>query len=62
MCMIESRVYKLLMIFDLNCAILMRAHLKLNHLVRILTIGSIKALLRNLESTWMIAFLGLSSL
>jgi hypothetical protein len=36
--------------FSLNCAILMRALLKLNILVRTLTIGCIKAFLRNQES------------
>jgi hypothetical protein len=41
---------KRLTMCGLNCAILMRAHLKLNLLIKILTIGSIKPLLRNLES------------
>jgi hypothetical protein len=50
------------MMFGLNGAKLMRAHLKLNLLIRILRIGSIKPLLRNLESHWMIALLGLSPL
>jgi hypothetical protein len=40
----------------------MRALVKLNLLVRILTIGNIKYLLRNLESHGMIALLGLSPL
>jgi hypothetical protein len=37
---------KTLMMFGLNCAILMRALLKLSHHVRILTIGSTKLSLR----------------
>jgi hypothetical protein len=41
---------ELLMMSDLNCATLMRAHLKLNLLVRIHTIGNIRHFLRNLES------------
>jgi hypothetical protein len=45
-----SCILKLLMMFDLSLAILMRALLKLSHLVRKLTIGNIKPLLRNLES------------
>jgi hypothetical protein len=45
-----SWTLKLLMMFDLSLAILMRALLKLSHLVRTLTIGNIKPLLRNLES------------
>jgi hypothetical protein len=45
-----SCTLKLLMMFDLSLAILMRALLKLSHLVRTLTIGNIKPLLRNLES------------
>jgi hypothetical protein len=40
----------------------MRAHLKLNLLVRMRTIGNIRHFLRNLESPWMIAFLDLSLL
>jgi hypothetical protein len=62
MCMIVSLTLKLLMMFGINYAIFMRAHLKLNLLVRILTIGSTKPLLRNLQSPWMIALLGLSPL
>jgi hypothetical protein len=62
MCMIESLTYKLLMIFDLNCVTLMRALVKLNLLIRIPTIGSIKSFLRNLESLLMIALLDLSRL
>jgi hypothetical protein len=50
MCMIVSRTLKLLMMFDLNFAILMRALMKLSHLVRILVIVNIKPFLRNLES------------
>jgi hypothetical protein len=50
MCMIMSRSLKLLMMFDLNFAILMRALLKLSHLVRTLTIGNIKHFLRNLKN------------
>jgi hypothetical protein len=50
MCMIVSRTLKLLMMFVLNFAILMRALLKLSLLVRTLKIGSIKHFLRNQES------------
>jgi hypothetical protein len=50
------------MIFDLNCATLMRAHVKLNLLIRICTIGNIRRFLRNLESPWMIVLLDLSLL
>jgi hypothetical protein len=50
MCMIVSHTLKLLMMFGLNCAILMRALLKLSHLIRTLTIDSIKHFLRNQES------------
>jgi hypothetical protein len=50
MCMIMSRILKLLMMFGLSFAILMRALLKLSHLIRILTVGNIKPFLRNLES------------
>jgi hypothetical protein len=42
MCMIMSRTLKLLMMFGLSFVILMRALLKLSHLVRTLTIGNIK--------------------
>jgi hypothetical protein len=45
-----------------NCVTLIIALMKLNLLIRILTIGSTKHLLRNLESIWMIALLGLSPL
>jgi hypothetical protein len=48
--MIVSRTLKLLMMFGLNFVILMRALLKLSHLVMTLTIGNIKYFLRNLES------------
>jgi hypothetical protein len=50
MCITVSHTLKLLMMFELNFAILMRAFLKLSHLVRTLTIGNIKRFLRNLES------------
>jgi hypothetical protein len=50
------------MMSGLNCATLMRAHLKLNLLIRICTIGNIRRFLRNLESSWMIALLDLSLL
>jgi hypothetical protein len=40
--MIMSRTLKLLMMFGLSFVILMRALLKLSHLVRTLTIGNIK--------------------
>jgi hypothetical protein len=40
----------------------MRVHLKLNLLIRILTIGNIRRFLRNLEIPWMIALLDLSLL
>jgi hypothetical protein len=46
----------------LNCAILMRALLRLGLHVEILTIGNIRFFLRNLESPWMTALLGLSPL
>jgi hypothetical protein len=42
MCMIVSHTLKLLMIFGLSFAILMRALLRLSHLVRTLIIGNIK--------------------
>jgi hypothetical protein len=41
---------KLIMMFALSFAILMRALIKLSHLVRTLIIGNIKRFLRNLES------------
>jgi hypothetical protein len=62
MCIIVSRTLKLLMMFGLSLAILMRALLKLSHLIRTLIIYNIKPFLRNLESLYMIAFLGLSLL
>jgi hypothetical protein len=48
--------------FGLNCAILMRALLKLSLHVEILTIGNIKLSLRNLVNRLMIALLDLSPL
>jgi hypothetical protein len=48
--------------FDLNCAILTRAHLRLNLYVEMLIIGSIRLFLRNLMNRLMIALLGLSPL
>jgi hypothetical protein len=42
MCMIVSRTLKLLMMFGLNCAILMRALLRLSLLIRTLVIDSTK--------------------
>jgi hypothetical protein len=42
MCMIVSHILKLLMMFGLSFAILMRALLKLSHLIRTLIIGNIK--------------------
>jgi hypothetical protein len=50
MCMIVSHTLKLLMLFGLSFAILMRALLKLSHLIRTLIIDTIKPSLRNLES------------
>jgi hypothetical protein len=50
MCMIMSRTLKLLMMFGISFAILMRALLKLSHLIRTLIIGNIKPFLKNLES------------
>jgi hypothetical protein len=50
MCMIVSRTLKLLMIFDLSFAVLMRTLLKLSHLIRTLIIGNITPFFRNLES------------
>jgi hypothetical protein len=50
MCMIVSHTLKLLMMFGLSFAILMRALVKLSNLIRTLTIGNIKAFLRSLES------------
>jgi hypothetical protein len=62
MCIIELLTKKLLIMFTLNCAILMRTLVKLNLLIRTLTIDSIKHFLRNLESLLMIDLLGLSRL
>jgi hypothetical protein len=52
MCMIVSHTMKLLMMFDLSFVILMRALLKLSHLIRTLIIGYIKHFLKNLESIY----------
>jgi hypothetical protein len=60
--MTVSHTLKLLMMFGLNCALLMRALLRLSLLIKILTIGNIKPSLRNLENLLMIALLGLSPL
>jgi hypothetical protein len=48
--------------FGLNCAIPMRALLRLSFLVKILIIGSTILFLRNLVNLLMIALLGLSPL
>jgi hypothetical protein len=53
---------KLLMMFGLSFATLTRALSKLSHLVRTLTIDNIKSFLKNQESPYMIALLGLSLL
>jgi hypothetical protein len=45
-----SRTLKLLIIFGLSIEILMRALMKLGHLIRTLTIGNIKLFLKNLEN------------
>jgi hypothetical protein len=50
------------MMYELNCATLMRTRLKLNILVRIRTVGNIRHFLRNLESPWMITLFDLSLL
>jgi hypothetical protein len=60
--MIESRIYNLLMMVDLNCTILMMALLRLSLHIEILRIGNIKLSLRNLVNRLMIALLDLSSL
>jgi hypothetical protein len=60
--MILSHTEKLLMKFGLNCAIPMRALLRLSFLVKILIIGSTILFLRNLVNLLMIALLGLSPL
>jgi hypothetical protein len=60
--MIVSDTMKLLMMFDLNCAIHMMVLLKSSHLIRTLTIDNIKLSLRNLFNLLMIALLGLSPL
>jgi hypothetical protein len=48
--------------FDLNCATLIRALLKLSLHVKILIIGNTKPSLRNLVNPLMLALLGLSLL
>jgi hypothetical protein len=50
------------MMFDLNCAILMRALLRLSLHAKIFTIGNIKPSLRNLVNHLMIILLSLSLL
>jgi hypothetical protein len=50
------------MMSNLNCAILMKALLKLSRLVKIPIIDSIKLFLRNLVNLVMIAFLCLNQL
>jgi hypothetical protein len=60
MCMIVSHTLKLFMTFDINCAVLMRALLRLSLLINILTIGSTKLSLKNLVNPLMITLLGLS--
>jgi hypothetical protein len=50
------------MMFDLNCAISIRALLRLTLHVEILIIGSTRLSLRNLENPMMIALLALSLL
>jgi hypothetical protein len=60
MCMIVSHTLKLFMMFDINCAVLMRALLRLSLLINILTIGSTKLSLKNLVNPLMITLLGLS--
>jgi hypothetical protein len=50
------------MMSSLNCATLMKARMKLNLIIRILTIGNLRHFLRNLESPWMIGLLYLSLL
>jgi hypothetical protein len=62
MCMIMSHTLKLLMMFGLNFAILIRAILKLSHLIRTLTIDSIKLSLRNLVNLLMINLLDFESI
>jgi hypothetical protein len=58
--MIESLTQKRLRMCGLNCAIPMRALLKLSRLIRSLIIDSIRLFLRNLVNLLMIALLGLS--
>jgi hypothetical protein len=59
---VVSCTRKLLKLFGLNCAIHMRALLRLSLLIMILIIDSTKHSLRNLVNLLMIAFLGLSPL
>jgi hypothetical protein len=56
--MIESRIYKLLMMFGLNCVIHMMVLLKLSRLIRTPIIDSIRLFLRNLMNLLMIVLLG----
>jgi hypothetical protein len=60
--MIVSHTLKPLMMFGLSFAILMRALVKLSHLIRTLLIGNIKSFPKNLVNPLMIALLGLSRL
>jgi hypothetical protein len=60
--MIMSLTYKLLIMFGLNYAILIRALLRLSLLVRTRTIGNTNLSLRNLVNLLMTALLGLSPL
>jgi hypothetical protein len=60
--MIMSLTYKLLIMFSLNYAILMRALLRLSLLIRTRTIGNTNLSLRNLVNLLMTALLGLSPL
>jgi hypothetical protein len=52
----------MLMKFGLNCAVPMRALIRLSFLIKILIIGCIKLFLKNLVSLLMIALLDLSPL
>jgi hypothetical protein len=62
MCIIDSLIYKLLMVFSLSCATPMRVFLKLSLHIEILIIGSTRLFLRSLVNHLMIALLTLSSL
>jgi hypothetical protein len=62
MCMIESLIYKLLMMFGLSCTILKRALLRLSRHVEILITGSTTLFLKNLMNHLMINLLDLSRL